>query len=446
MSFKRRGCILHQKFIKLFQYRYGTDYPAEPPINSKAIHATVLHNRWINKKEKHIYSQRLGISYKNQYVLTSFNAYTRPERRIYQKQLFDFRTHHVTESKTHQRQKLRFERACRAIFHRRGNRVDTRAPAQNLQEQLRRSRIHHFLFLPSQHIYKPIQHVKYHRNFRIIDHLHYNFPIPSRAYRRTKKKKHRPKKNINLQHDTLTQHIPQESPEEIMITHDLPATTIQPILSDDKNTWHDKLGFLVPNHLLPYVTEEPLYVSKTQEKIKGRTHEPGSQPWFKAVKDRKILAERLAEREEANRAYSLRAHLWGTTTHNLEFRDSMVSDLTHFQNHFHTEISKLTNRRHLYQENLDKGKAVSKNTKRLELLEQDFAKFQIDYHSIIDTRQIHYRIKGHTSDDTKELEFRPHKRSDNMSLDNIRHTGSIKKPRSDLLITDDVNVSILQDL
>ncbi|CAB5192758.1 unnamed protein product [Rhizophagus irregularis] len=208
-----------------------------------------------------------------------------------------------------------------------------------------------------------------------------------------------------------------------MITHDLPAITIQPIPSDDRNTWHDKLGFLIPNDLLPYVTEEPIYVSKNQEKLKGKHHTP-----------------------EEKRAYSLRARHWGTSTHTLEFRESMVSDLIHFQDHFHKQISKLTDRRQLYQDNLDKGKSVSKNKTRLEQLEQDFAKFKVAYHSVIDTRAIHHRLKGDTTDDTKELEFRPHKRSDNMSLDNIRHTGSVKKFRSDLLTTDDVNVSIFQDL
>ncbi|CAB4493633.1 unnamed protein product [Rhizophagus irregularis] len=123
----------------------------------------------------------------------------------------------------------------------------------------------------------------------------------------------------------------------------------------------------------------------------------------------------------------------------------MVSDLTYFQNHFHKQISKLTDRRQLLQTNLDNNKYVSKNTKRLEQLELEFDQFKIDYHSVIDTRAVHHRLKGDTSDDTKELEFRPNKRSDNMSLDNARQMGPVKKLRSDLLITEDVNASIFQD-
>ncbi|CAB5192759.1 unnamed protein product [Rhizophagus irregularis] len=116
---------------------------------------------------------------------------------MYRKILFDLRTYHVTESKTHKRQKLRFERACRAVFHRRGTRVDTQAPAHNIQDQLRRARLHQFLFLPSQHIYKPLHHVKYHRTFHFIDFPNYNFPIPPRVNRPISKKKLRSK---NLQH------------------------------------------------------------------------------------------------------------------------------------------------------------------------------------------------------------------------------------------------------
>ncbi|PKK70164.1 hypothetical protein RhiirC2_747078 [Rhizophagus irregularis] len=57
----------------------------------------------------------------------------------------------------------------------------------------------------------------------------------------------------------------------------------------------------------------------------------------------------------------------------------------------------------------------------------------------------HYRYKGHTSDDTKELELRPRKCPDYMSLDNNRQIGSVKKFRSDILITNDVNVSTFLD-
>lgn len=171
--------------------------------------------------------------------------------------------------------------------------MDTQAPAINIKDQMHRARIHRFLFLPSQEIHKPIQHLKYHRTFCSVDFPNYNFPIPPRAKRSLIKKKKKKKVSSNSSTPLIRpiEHIPQEPSEEITYTHDLPAITIQPIPSDDRNTWHDKLGFLVPNYLLPYVTEDPIYTSKTQEKIKGRTHTPGSQPWFAAIKNRKLLAK-----------------------------------------------------------------------------------------------------------------------------------------------------------
>ncbi|CAB5185044.1 hypothetical protein RhiirA5_415672 [Rhizophagus irregularis] len=421
MSFKRRGCILHRKLINLFQCKNDPDYLIDTQVNSKAIHATIVYNRWQNKKVKQIHSHRLGISYKSQYETPTFIVHARPERRMYRKRIYDLQTHHASDSKTHKKQKLRFERACKAVFHRRGTRVDTQAPAINIKDQMRRAGIHRFLFLPSQHIHKPIQHLKFHRTFRSMNFPYYNFPIPSRLKRPSTKKK----KLLSNSSSSLispTQHIPQKPSEEIMYTHDLPAITIQPIPSDDRNTWHNKLGFLIPNDLLPYVTEDPIYTSKTQEKIKGRTHEP-----------------------ERRRELSLRAQFWGTSSYTLELRESMVSDLTYFQNHVHKEITKMTKRRKFLQTKLDNNQYVSTNTLRLEQLELEFDQFKIDYRSVIDTRAVHHRLKGDTSDDTKELEFRPNKRSDIMSLDNNRQMGPVKKLRSDLSITEDVNTSIIHD-
>ncbi|UZO10741.1 uncharacterized protein OCT59_002319 [Rhizophagus irregularis] len=111
MSFKRRGCILHHKLINLFQCKNDPDYHIGTPLNSKAIHATRIYNCWQNKKVKQIHSHRLGISYKSQYDTPIFYAHAPPERRMYRKKFYDLQTHHVTDSKTHKKQKLRFERA-----------------------------------------------------------------------------------------------------------------------------------------------------------------------------------------------------------------------------------------------------------------------------------------------------------------------------------------------
>ncbi|PKK57735.1 hypothetical protein RhiirC2_763807 [Rhizophagus irregularis] len=81
-------------------------------------------------------------------------------------------------------------------------------------------------------------------------------------------------------------------PSSMTDTFHLPAITLQPILSIEGNTWHAKLGILIPDNLLPYVTEDPIYVSKRQEKLKGKQHALSSKAWLAVIKEYKEYAER----------------------------------------------------------------------------------------------------------------------------------------------------------
>ncbi|PKC00124.1 hypothetical protein RhiirA5_356063, partial [Rhizophagus irregularis] len=69
------------------------------------------------------------------------------------------------------------------------------------------------------------------------------------------------------------------------------ATTSQPILSKEENTWHEKLGIWIPNDLFPYVTDEPVYTSNRQAKIKGQQYTPGCYYWFLGIRKRKEAHE-----------------------------------------------------------------------------------------------------------------------------------------------------------
>ncbi|PKK51416.1 hypothetical protein RhiirC2_803297 [Rhizophagus irregularis] len=126
--------------------------------NTKRFHATHLSNNWNKRTIKHIYSQRLGISYNSQYLANDVRCIHASERRMYRKRLDNLRTQHTTDNKTSKRQKLRFERACRSIFNNRGALRDSHVSADNIEKQLHRARQHRFLFLPLQYIYKPLQH------------------------------------------------------------------------------------------------------------------------------------------------------------------------------------------------------------------------------------------------------------------------------------------------
>ncbi|PKK49162.1 hypothetical protein RhiirC2_803483 [Rhizophagus irregularis] len=68
--------------------------------NNKTFHATHLFNHWKKRTIKHIYSQRLGISYNSQYLANDVKCISSSERRMYWKRLDNIRLHHTTDSKT----------------------------------------------------------------------------------------------------------------------------------------------------------------------------------------------------------------------------------------------------------------------------------------------------------------------------------------------------------
>ncbi|CAB4393595.1 unnamed protein product [Rhizophagus irregularis] len=105
-------------------------------------------------------------------------------------------------------------------------------------------------------------------------------------------------------------------------------------LHDNGLSWHASLGMLIPDELFPYVND-PVYISKTQERKKGRMHEPGSEAWFIAVKLRKENAEAIERRKQLFADRDLKAKLWGTSSNRIENREQAVDELTDFQNYYY---------------------------------------------------------------------------------------------------------------
>ncbi|CAB5198046.1 unnamed protein product, partial [Rhizophagus irregularis] len=335
-----------------------------------------------------------------------------------------------------------------SVFYNRGNKKKSQRRVDTVEEKLHRARQHHFLFLPSQHINKPIQHLKYHKRLVLRDEEHYNFPIPPASPK--------PLGALAVMTKVLNSLVrldPGNNSLSASNTHS-PAITSQPILLKEENTWHDKLGIWIPNDLFPYVTDEPVYTSNRQAKIKGQHYEPECIYWLNGIRKRKAahkLAVRQQKEYEAREvkrlAYeeelSTRAKLWGTSSNRIEYREDMCKDLTNFQDHFHKKITPLTDRRSVLQNRLTQGKNVYKTNKQLLQLEQDFGCFNIDYFSVMDDCAPHYRYKGHTSDDTKHLELRPHKRPPIPSTNIDRHNSEVKKLRLDILSPEDSKVFTL---
>ncbi|EXX74369.1 uncharacterized protein OCT59_025645 [Rhizophagus irregularis] len=455
MSHNRRACVSHQKNLDIFHNIKKPTLLSDDNINNKQFHATLIHKRWQHRTNKHVHSTRLGISYDVSYLANDQHSVPiHIERRMYQKRFNNFRSHHSDSSKRSKKQKSRFQRACRSVFYNRGHKKKKllRNGLVTLDEKLHRARQHRFLFLPSQHINKPVQHLRYYKGLMLRLAEDYNFPIPPERSRRPVGAV----RAITVSRTTQDRLSRQRSRDILLSTSHThsPATTPQPILLKEEETWHEKLGIWIPNDLLPYVTDEPVYISKRQAKIKGQQFSPGCGFWFDGIRKRKEAHELAVRQQKEHEAWevkrraqeeelSARAKLWGTSSNRIEYREDMCKDLTKFQDHFHGKITPLADRRSVLHNRLAQGKNVYKTNKQLLQLEQEFGRFNIDYFSVIDDNSPQYRYKGHTSDDTKQLELRPHKRPPILPAYTDRHNIEIKKVRLDIMSPEDSKVFAL---
>ncbi|CAB5191214.1 unnamed protein product [Rhizophagus irregularis] len=419
MSHNRRACVSHHKNLDIFHNvkKHTPLLTHNDTINHKEAHALRTYFNWKHGTKKHVYSNRLGISYDVSYLANEYKHFnTQKKHLMYRKRLDNFRSHHSDNSKRSNKQKTRFQRACRSVFYNRGNNKKSQRRVDSLEEKLQRARQHRFLFLPSQHINRPIQHVNYHNPFR----------RPAPRYPRD---------------DSIS-----------TTSTSSPATNSQPVPVEDENIWHDKLGIWIPNSLLPYVTDKPVYISKRQAKLKGQHFTPGCAYWLDGIKKRKEAHELALRQQKDQEAYdnarltlekelSARAQLWGTSINRIEYREDMTKDLTNFQDHYHKKISPLIERRAALENRLKQGKNIFKTNKQLLQLEQELGRFNIDYFSVMNIDDSHYRYKGHTSDDAKQLEIRPHKRPPVSTINADRHTTHIKKLKLDILSSADFKVS-----
>ncbi|PKY46489.1 hypothetical protein RhiirA4_519824 [Rhizophagus irregularis] len=315
MSLNRRGCITHQKFIDLFQNIKSSTNNNKHFINNKKSHATLSLNRWKDGMTKHVYSNRLGISYDTSYTTNdSKYYYLKHNRCMYRKRFDNFNTYgHQLKNNRKTPQVIRFERACRTVFNNRSRYGKKHSPITNLEDQLARARHCRFLFLRSQYINKPINHLKYYN--RPPPHIgkDYNFPIPPN--------------NLEPRRRFIQNVLPTVNLDNQEVIDDS-----TPIPFEEGKTWHVKLGFMVPNELMPYVNDTPIYISSRQEKLKGKAHEPGSKGWWDGIRSRKKRHDQSkVEQDERNKRIE-KVKLWNTSQKKFLYREEKSINLTSFQN------------------------------------------------------------------------------------------------------------------
>ncbi|PKK76477.1 hypothetical protein RhiirC2_707381 [Rhizophagus irregularis] len=371
MSFYRRGCVQHQKYIDFFQNVKKRNGSMQVSPNNRISHATRLFDAWASSTTKHVYSKRLGISYDTRYVANiPKNSDSYNDRCMYRKRFDNFNTVHTDTTSLSIRQQKRFERACRSVFADRSRDRISR-PARNLDDQLGRARKHRFLFLPSQTIFKPIQHIKYQNNAQRFDRNHYAFPIPRINFADVKPTEpiidlvsnvpipdntdllldqvpaiqetivgtpeDTPEEVVNARFDPLDVSVPVEPiSENIAIEDDSENITNDNTPSEGGSTWHDIFNIQIPNDLLPYIAE-PVYKSKNRND--KRIHDPGSTQWFKAIRSRKAAVDTKAKEQLRIDKLTEKARFWGTSTNSVDYREGLVDDLTNYQNHYHEHMN-----------------------------------------------------------------------------------------------------------
>ncbi|CAB5156169.1 unnamed protein product [Rhizophagus irregularis] len=444
MSFYRRGCVTHQKYIDFFQNTRKPSRTTTDTLNNKISHAICVFDTWGSSNIKHVYSNRLGISYDVRYLANRPKKLDiHNDRCMYRKRFDNFNSHSSNTTNTGIRQHQRFERSCRSIFKRHCSRDHTYRPVHDIDDQLGLARKHCFMFLPSQSIFKRIQHVQYQNNSQRFVRTLYNFPIPELHFvdaqpLDTVVLERRSNEIVDIvldndpsvpdtmvdvhdeilsnegiiRHDFLDTPMPADPAlDNSTVALDPPISTLMTEVADDGFTRHDTLGILIPNDLLPYVDDKPIYISKRQAKLRGRTHDVGSLQWFEAVKLRKDTAERAAALKERADTQLTKAKLWGTSRSRIDFREGLVDDLTAYQDYYYDCMT---------------GRKTNKKTKR----------FLDDYYSFMDKRtyEPYYRYKGQTSDDTRLLELRPKKRPTGVHTTPDKEPELIKKLRFDLTL------------
>ncbi|PKC54892.1 hypothetical protein RhiirA1_476492 [Rhizophagus irregularis] len=280
MSLNRRGCITHQKFINLFHNINIHSNTHTNGINTKQFHANHLFNQWQNRYKKHVFSNRLGISYDVLYCDYAPDYYYKYNNRsMYRKCLDNFQAQHQLQKDSRNRkQKRRFEQACKSVFNNRHQGPNKPPPADNITDKLHHARQYRFLFLPSQYINKLIQYLKYHKKSPLHTSKDYGFQIPHAAIRL-----------LSIDNTTPV--------TEAIETIASPTNDI-PIPSEEGITWHPKLGILIEDALFPYAPT--------------------------AVRRHRASVLEHNEAYESQRKYKENVKLWNTSENRYQFREDKV--------------------------------------------------------------------------------------------------------------------------
>ncbi|POG57571.1 hypothetical protein GLOIN_2v1791645 [Rhizophagus irregularis DAOM 181602=DAOM 197198] len=431
MSNNRHGCGLHffKKYpngIVLVRDENG-DFTPKNQHQNKQLHANLTFDRWIKKESKSIFSSRTGISYNSRYIVCNSNRKFRPGHTyIYHKLMNNFQITPSPNPRTARNQKIRFKRSYRRIL--------------------------------SQEVIKPCAVSSTSKTVDIPKQKDYNFTIPHYFGTNTNTT-NRLKASYNISITTATTSASVLN-NEILYTvapyNPIPDMFIpvkyQDIIPPDPI--YDNLGsFIIPGsrewftymYQLDLETRDERLGKADDAKFAARMDELYAKSVASKLRYKHYLEERSKEItalqiQEEIRIQDL-AIYHGTSPKHVKYWQRQVSDLTEWNNTYHTYMSTPQCIR-------PSEKKKKKKSKKKNLLQSEMDSFLINYpnaslpftlkcntmRSVFDYKDNILPTKPYTSDDTKELENRPLKRDDHNFDNNSRSFGIPKCSRLDTLL------------
>ncbi|CAG8759047.1 6756_t:CDS:2 [Rhizophagus irregularis] len=385
MSNNRHGCGLHffKKYpngIVLVRDENG-DFTPKNQHQNKQLHANLTFDRWIKKESKSIFSSRTGISYNSRYIVCNSNRKFRPGHTyIYHKLMNNFQITPSPNPRTARNQKIRFKRSYRRIL--------------------------------SQEVIKPCAVSSTSKTVDIPKQKDYNFTIPHYFGTNTNTT-NRLKASYNISITTAT--------TSASVLNNEILYTVAP--------YNPIPDMFIPVKYQDIIPPDPIYDNL------GSFIIPGSREWFTYMYqlDLETRDERLGKADDAKFAARMDELYAKSVASKLRYK--------HYLEERSKEITALQIQEEIRIQDLAIYHGTSpKHVKYWQRQVSDLTEWNNTYHTYMSTPQLFdYKdnilpTKPYTSDDTKELENRPLKRDDHNFDNNSRSFGIPKCSRLDTLL------------
>ncbi|RGB24045.1 hypothetical protein C1646_756743 [Rhizophagus diaphanus] len=410
MSHDRKACFVHQPYFfkhKIYNFIKSSNkvdiLTKQLACNNKKEHANLLFKRWRSHNRNFIHSHHLGISYQSQYYANgSTSKFNKIKRPMYRKGFWNLQFVPSSNSRTRKKQEKQFIRVCNRVFnHGKPN------AAISVDDKLSAARRYRFLFVPSQCIDKPIQHLCYRKDEPIPDASKYNFLVP--LPRTLSSIENSLKETTNLKAHEKGDRV-RDQEERLRENENIWRANV----IKDYNPFPPSDIYIHPTYR-KYIPTTPLFKKIPPPRIAYEFHLPGSESWFKSIRDKcrhydpKAYNKAIDEERERNNLIKqqILATELSTSVKRVYRRQSEMDYITSQTTKFHERMHILNNRLKPH-----KPKAV------IDAAREEITKLSINFNETIREYYAEKELyESDTSYDTARIENRPYKR-DTSSITN----------------------------